>query len=229
MSIGEGVAMIITIGGTKGGCGKTTLATNLAVMRSLEGSDVLLVDADDQGTASNFTSLRNARRKPEGPGYTCVRLLGEELIHAHRSLRTKYRDIIIDAGGRDTDSHRAALSITDIAFIPFSPSSFDVWELGKAKKVVNEMRTANRALKAYTFINMADPTGTDNADAAEYANDVKGLSYIPNPIVTRKAFRRAAGQGVAVVELVPSDRKAVAEIQALYDFAFNSARRVANA
>ena len=86
--------MIITVGGTKGGGGKTTLATNLAVMRANEGYDVLLIDADDQGTASNFTSLRNSTI-PEGAGYTSVRLLGEELIHSYRSLRDKYQDIII--------------------------------------------------------------------------------------------------------------------------------------
>ncbi|HQH27598.1 MAG TPA: AAA family ATPase, partial [Oligoflexia bacterium] len=61
--------MIITVGGTKGGGGKTTLATNLVVMRSLQSRDVLLIDADDQGTASSFTSLRNSNREG-GAGYT---------------------------------------------------------------------------------------------------------------------------------------------------------------
>ena len=37
--------MIITVGGIKGGSGKSTVATNLVVLRSLEGRDVLLVDA----------------------------------------------------------------------------------------------------------------------------------------------------------------------------------------
>ena len=51
--------MIIVIGGIKGGSGKTTVATNLAVIRSGEGKDVLLIDADDQETSSDFTTLRN--------------------------------------------------------------------------------------------------------------------------------------------------------------------------
>jgi chromosome partitioning protein len=50
--------MIITIGGIKGGTGKTTIATTLAVMLSKKGRDVLLVDADDQGTATDFTNYR---------------------------------------------------------------------------------------------------------------------------------------------------------------------------
>ena len=212
--------MIITVGGTKGGGGKTTIATNLAVMRAATGADVLLVDADDQATASSFTALRNSSRRGEGAGYTAVRLIGEEIIHSHSNLRSKYSDIVIDAGGRDTDSHRAGLVVADIALIPFQPSSFDVWELGKASRVVGETRLLNPSLRAFTLINMADPRGHDNEAAAEYAEDVEGLEFIPDSIVTRKAFRRAAAQGLSVTELRPQDAKAVDEIRAIYDFAF---------
>jgi len=62
---------IVVIGGTKGGVGKTTLATNLAVMRSQEKKDVLLVDADEQGSASDFTAVRNETLENQsGAGYT---------------------------------------------------------------------------------------------------------------------------------------------------------------
>ena len=40
--------MIIVTGGIKGGSGKTTIATHLAVMRAQNNSDTLLIDADDQ-------------------------------------------------------------------------------------------------------------------------------------------------------------------------------------
>ena len=214
--------MIITVGGTKGGGGKTTIATNLAVMRTRAGHDVLLIDADPQGTASTFTVLRNTDAK-DTPKYTCVRLLGEEILNSFESLKSKYQDIVIDAGGRETDSHRAALGIADVALIPFQPSSFDIWELGKAAKVVKEMRTMNKNLKAYTLINLADPRGTDNDAAAEYAGEVEGLLFIPQPIVSRKSFKRAAASGLSVVEVKPPDLKAIEEIQALYEFAFGIA------
>jgi chromosome partitioning protein len=45
--------MIYTIGGIKGGCGKTTIATNLTILMAAEGRDVLLVDADDQETVTD--------------------------------------------------------------------------------------------------------------------------------------------------------------------------------
>jgi chromosome partitioning protein len=43
--------MIVTVGNTKGGVGKTTLAVQLALARTLAGRDVLLVDGDRQGSA----------------------------------------------------------------------------------------------------------------------------------------------------------------------------------
>ena len=36
--------MIVTVGNTKGGVGKTTLALNLAIARALQGRDVWLID-----------------------------------------------------------------------------------------------------------------------------------------------------------------------------------------
>ena len=66
--------MIIAVGGTKGGTGKSTVSTNLAVILAASGRDVLLVDADDQGTAGDFTTMRNQSRE-DGAGYTCICLL----------------------------------------------------------------------------------------------------------------------------------------------------------
>ena len=68
--------MIITVGGIKGGSGKSTVATNLVVLRSLEGRDVLLVDADTQTTSSDFSLQRN--NKTDGnAGFTCIKLAGQ--------------------------------------------------------------------------------------------------------------------------------------------------------
>ena len=109
--------MIITVGGIKGGSGKTTIATNLTVQRAAEGRDVLLVDADDQETASDFTMLRNDKLET-GAGFTSIKLTGPAVRTEVRRLADKYDDIIIDTGGRDTTSQRAALRRHR-----FSPSS----------------------------------------------------------------------------------------------------------
>jgi len=51
--------MIITIGNTKGGVGKTTLAVNVAIARALAGREVWLIDGDRQGTAQTAISIRS--------------------------------------------------------------------------------------------------------------------------------------------------------------------------
>ena len=66
-------------------------------------------------------------------------------------LAPKYQDIIIDTGGRDTTSQRAALSVADVLLVPFVPRSFDLWTLEKVAELVEEMKTANPKLHAYTL------------------------------------------------------------------------------
>src|SRR5918997_2592123 len=112
--------MILVVGGIKGGTGKITIATNLAVLRSQAGHDVLLVDADEQGSAAEFSEQRNALH-PDLPAFTCVRLAGTSVRSELRRLAPRYQDVIIDTGGRDTTSQRAALTVADVMLIPFPP------------------------------------------------------------------------------------------------------------
>jgi chromosome partitioning protein len=212
--------MIIIAGGIKGGSGKTTVATNLAVIRSGQGSDVLLIDADDQETATDFTTLRNERRN-DGAGYISIKLTGAAVRTETLRLKRKYQDIIIDTGGRDTTSQRAGLTVANVLLVPFVPRSFDVWTLEKVSELVEEMRTVNPALLAYTFLNRADPRGSDNADAMELLRKDDSLRFIDTPLGTRKAFSNAASLGMAVTELKPIDQKANDEIMLLYEYVFN--------
>lgn len=212
--------MIIVVGGIKGGSGKTTVATNLTVMRAAAGYDVLLVDADDQETASDFTILRNECQL-EGAGYTSIKLTGQAVRTETLRLADKYADIIIDTGGRDTTSQRAALTVAHLLLVPFVPRSFDVWTLEKVSSLVGEMRAANPSLAAYTFLNRADPRGQDNEGAAEALKETAELRFLEMPLGARKAFSNAAAQGMAVTELKPQDPKATEEVIALYQYLFD--------
>jgi chromosome partitioning protein len=215
--------MVVVCGGIKGGVGKTTLATNLAVMRALVGKDVLLVDADDQGTASDFTAIRNeVMAEQGGAGYTSIKLHGAAVRSEVTRMAKKYDDIVIDVGGRDTAGQRAALSVADIYVIPFLPGSFDVWTLDSVGKLVEEARAFNENLKAVCVINRADAKGADNAEAAAIAKEVPGLEFIDAPLGNRKAFRSAAAQGLSVIEVKPTDPKAIAEVQRLYKLLFDT-------
>jgi chromosome partitioning protein len=212
--------MVIAVGGIKGGSGKTTVATNLAVIRSKDARDVLLIDADDQETATDFTILRN-ERSDGNAGYTSIKLTGAAVRSQTQRLTDKYQDIIIDTGGRDTTSQRAALTVADVLLVPFVPRSFDVWTLEKVGALVAEMLPANPKLRAYTFLNRADARGQDNSEAVDVLKETDSLAFIDTPLGSRKAFSNAAAHGLAVTELKPPDPKAIEEMLMLYRYLFD--------
>lgn len=211
--------MIVVIGGTKGGTGKTTIATNLTVMRAATGKKVLLVDADEQKSASKFATQR------DGMGiqttWSTIQLGGKELHAQVKRLIPDYDDIIIDVGGRATTSQRSALLVADIYVLPFNPSSYDIWEVGEVDMIIREMKTANEKLKAIAFINRADPTGSENEEAIAVLEDFKEFECLKFMIGNRKSFRRSSGEGLSVTEVKILDKKAVQEITELYDYVYN--------
>lgn len=224
--------MIITIGGIKGGSGKSLAATNLVVMRRAAGFDALLVDADDQRSASDFAAQRADLGHGELP---CVQLAGRTVRDQVRQLAPRYADIIVDTGGRDTASQRAALTVSDLLLLPMQPGNFDLWTLEQVEGLVEEVRTVNPALRVLAYISRGLPTGSDNADAAALIRQspVAGLAEDeagPVTLTNRKAFNAAAGRGLSVVEPQPatsSERaglaKAAAELRRLYAAAFDGA------
>ena len=210
--------MILVVGGTKGGAGKSLLAANLTVLFAQKGHDVLLVDADDQGSVTDFTRQRNEHTSGQA-GYTAVQLSGREVAPQVQRLAPKYDDIIIDVGGRDTVSQRAALAVANVFLIPFSPRSVDLWTAEKVTELISEAQPFDPALRAYAVINKAFSRGLDNAEAATMLQDYPEYwQYLDAPLVDRKAFSNAFGEGCAVNEYRPRDAKAIAEIQALSQY-----------
>ena len=80
--------MIYTIGGIKGGSGKTTLAVTLAVMLSKKGRKVLLVDADKQATATDFSQWRN--ESLEQTGFTSIQLADVQVRNEVLKMKADY-------------------------------------------------------------------------------------------------------------------------------------------
>lgn len=211
--------MIIVSGGIKGGAGKTLLAINLVVMCSRDARDVLLIDADDQESATDFTGLRSERFDGD-PGYTSIKLTGKAVRDQVLRLADKYDDIIIDTGGRDTVSQRAALTVADMLLVPFAPRSLDVWTFEQVERLIEEMAPANPELRAYALINRADHQGRDNEEAAKFLRSSEVLEFIPAYLGNRKAFATAVAEGLGVVEYTPRDKKAIAEMETLYQHIF---------
>lgn len=214
--------MILTVGNTKGGVGKTTLAVQLAIARAMAGRDVWLIDGDRQGTAAAAIAARaEAGRQP---GIACAQYAdGPALRGQVQQQRDKWQDIIIDAGGRDSTALRAALILSDVLLVPFAPRSYDVWALDDMAALVDEANSVRDGLRCLAVMNQADPGehSADNAEAAAAVAEVPQFTYLPAPIRRRKAFSNAGGAGLAVAEMPSRDAKACAEMDALIASLFN--------
>lgn len=205
--------MIITIGNTKGGVGKTTLALNLAIARALAGKEVWLIDGDRQGTAQTALTIRTEANRT--PVIACAQYAeGSTLRGQLMKMAPKFDDVVIDAGGRDSTALRAALVLSDLLIVPFAPRSLDIWALSDICTLIDDARSVRDGLKAVAVLNNADPNGQDNADAIAALADFPQLEYLPTPIRRRKPVANAAGQGLSVLEAVPKDSKASEEMNA---------------
>ncbi len=205
--------MIITVGNIKGGVGKTTIAVNLASHRATQGESVCLIDADDQGTATLFTEIRE--HELENSDYTCVAVRGAQVRSQGLSLSKKFDHTIIDCGGRDTEAFRAALTICDVLLVPTAPRSFDFWAVTQLTRLLDEVESVRDLPEIYAVVNMADATGTDNEEVKEALNDYKQIKVLDEMLVRRKAWPNAASKGLGVFEYSPKDAKAVNEFESL--------------
>lgn len=211
--------MILLVGAEKGGTGKTTLAVNLAVLRSKQEFDVLLLDADPQRSMSFWAGIRD--QEAPNRSLTCLQKTGD-LRSTVQNLVAKFDDLIIDTGGRDSEELRSALLVADRLLIPVKPSQYDLWSLAKMVNLVEDARAFNRDLKAMVVISQANPHPmvTETNEAGQYLAEVKQIVRLETTIRDRIAFRRSTRQGLAVIESKPIDSKAAAEIKSLHEEVF---------
>jgi chromosome partitioning protein len=224
--------MIVIVGNTKGGTGKTTLATQIALARQIAGRAVLLIDADRQGSAQNAATMRAEAGRV--PALACVQLAdGRQLRAQLAPLAGKHDDTIIDAGGRDNEALRIALLRSDLLVVPVQPRAVDVWALTDIADLIDRAQEAREdegrpRLRVLAVLNLADPG--DNPDTVETVQALAGFPQFTLARATvrrRKALANAMAHGLAVVELQPRDPKAVEEIGQLIDNVF-SVTEVAN-
>jgi chromosome partitioning protein len=191
--------MLVTVGNTKGGCGKSTLAVNLTIGLALAGQDVLLIDGDPQGHALLFTEMRS-EMGAEMPGYDILGLTGIGIRTEVRKAKAKRDHTVIDVGGRDSESLRAALTVSDLVLVPVVPRTTDMWGTESMAELVREAKTANPGLRALAFLNIADPSGQDNEAATAALSQMDGLEVSPVRIVRRKAVPNAWARGQGITE-----------------------------
>lgn len=123
----SGQRFTVLVANAKGGCGKTTLATNLASLYASRGSSVSLLDLDPQQSADVWLNLR---RQSGLAGIDSLRLpLSGELRRGELSekLREAGPRVIIDSpAGLDAAGLEPLLAESQVVLVPVLPSPLDI-------------------------------------------------------------------------------------------------------
>nr|VVV06880.1 hypothetical protein AW0309160_04374 [Aliivibrio wodanis] len=136
--------MMYVVCNEKGGAGKSSLAQSLAVFLKIEnGLDVLLVDADPQRTTAEWAT---ERAESDLPKILCIELTGN-ITSQLKALQEQYKNIVIDCGGADSKAMRSALSISDVALIPFRAKRRDLKVAPSMSEIVDMAKTINTSLQ----------------------------------------------------------------------------------
>lgn len=202
--------MIISLLNQKGGVGKTTLAVHLATALALRGRRVLLVDADPQGSALDWSASRQ--------GALLVPVVGLPTKTLHKEIQAHvrhYDDIVIDGPPRVNELARAAILAADIVLIPVQPSPYDVWAAKEIAELLDEATVFKEIQKSAFVINrkiVNTAIGRDVVDAlAGYQ-----LPVLKTAVCQRVIFAESAAQGSTVLEIDP-DGVASQEINGVVD------------
>lgn len=214
--------MLVVVGNPKGGCGKTTIAVNLAIMRKILGNKkVLLIDADTQKSAADFIHTRIKEQKKHD--LNCPLILDTSIIDQIKNFQNDYDDIVVDTGGHDSDVFRTLLLDADKLLMPILPSEIDLRVFEDFYFTLNRIKRSNLNLSVTYCLNMADtnPRMGFMEAGKEILNKYPLGNIAKTSLGRRIAFRRSMAEGLAVIELPNKDDKSTIELQELYNEVFN--------
>ncbi len=202
--------MILTVGNTKGGVGKTTIAVNLAVVAANDNKQrVLLIDTDPQGSSIAFRAER------EKDDIKAISLVSDKLHKDIGSFTESFDFVIIDAGGRDNAIFRSAVAACDIFLLPVLPSQFDVWAAEDAIQVFKDIQPFNH-MKGRMLLNMVRPNTKVSVEAEEALKEYSAdLPLLNVWLHNRVAYKVSISEGQGVIE-AEAKGKAALEIVELY-------------
>lgn len=207
---------VLAVASLKGGCGKSTLAWNLAAgLAQREGPDqVGLLDADPQGALLHWSAW-GAAGSAGRPGRVAVHAADADpearLVEA---LRHHARVVVDCPPSLDMAVTRRLLARAHQVLIPVLPSPLDLWACAQTAQAVAEVRADNPGLKAWLLVNQVEP-GSALSRAMSRALAALEVPALASMVRRRAAFRSATLEGVSVYQLGARGREAAREIDAV--------------
>lgn len=211
--------MIITVGSNKGGTGKTTTATNLAVALSLLKKEVCLVDADFQRSASRWNQDRNDSGLR--PTITLIEK-HDNVSNTVEDLSKKFDYVVVDVAGRNSREMITSLAVSNILIAPHQASQLDLDTLEELNTQIIKIKDLNPSLTSYILHTMANtnPIVKENErrEFQDYLIDFPNLNLLKSSCFYRKIYRDVMPSGKSVLE--SNNSLAKQEIQKLMEEVF---------
>jgi len=188
----------------KGGVGKTTLATAIAVAAEKDGRSSAVFDLDPQASAAFWKDTRTA----EAPAV--VSIPASRLQHVLKAAEESGCDLaVIDAPPFAKDIAFEAAQHADFILIPTRPAVLDVMAMTKTLELIRHYGKPSAVILTFCPIQ-----GRELADTEDAVRQL-GATLIPVRMHNRVAFSRAQQTGQTAQEIEP-DGKAAEEIKRIY-------------
>ncbi len=198
-------ATVIAVCQLKGGAGRTTLSTNLAV-----GLGGLLVDADAPQYSSQVWAYARADSQPDAPP-TVVS------VETHGELQRVLSDYsgvaVVDAPPRTAEVTRALFMLADLVLVPVTASTVDLWSTQDLLAIREEAAAVGPGVDLRLVWNKARPYISSEADLIALAKKELGAKFLRSNLGFRVAYSQALAEGLSVLEAGAS--KARDEVGAL--------------
>ena len=190
----------MTVNG-KGGCGKTTISVNIAHALRLRGYKVLLVDADQQGSA------RDWQERNQGEFFPVVGLDRETLPNDLPAISGGYDYVVIDGAPHIAKLTVAALKVADFVFIPVQPSPYDIWATADTVDLVKTRQEITDGLPSAAFIVSRAIKNTKLSKEIKKALLSYSLPVLETPTTQRVVYGESAATGQTVMSDLNPDAK----------------------
>jgi chromosome partitioning protein len=206
--------MKIAITNLKGGVGKTTISTNLAVALSYLGKTVCIVDTDlKQRSASEWAGSRPTDK----PAISVFGITEKQLTGEIERLKNQFDVVIIDGTPHVSEITERAIITADILLIPISPSIYDYRAFEnffEKLEEINGNRVAygGKILSTHIIMNRANEKVRVYKAIVE-AIQAYDIPILKNQLGNRTAYVETAFEGLGVVE--GRDKKAKDEFNEL--------------